>query len=413
MFKPFITTHLLKLSLILLMLLPQSSTADVLSIREDAPKRYVVKKGDTLWDLSGIYLTKPWLWPKLWGWNPQIKNPHLIYPGDVISLTYDADGTPRLSINSKVKKLSPKTRVTLKQSAAIPTLPLKLIRPYLSYEQSLDGAHLDALPYVLGAAQSSKNWFIDQILYINSVLEADKTYAIYRKGKAYTNIGKNKPLGYQTELVGTAKVIRTGTAEGEPAAIRVVTALSEIKAGDKILPASEGQQLPAFFKITQPDVALDATIIASPYQYRQFSKYDVVVLNMGAAQQAKVGNLLNIYHQSPAVIDIEQQPRYYQDASQFDKFTARMGDTFGEEKKVLLDMPKERIGELVLFKVYQNISYALITRTIKPAQVGDTTFVSIETAEPETAEPETAEPKTAEPEDDKASDSWFYGSSEK
>ena len=114
-----------------------SSHADVLSIKKDAPKQYVVKKGDTLWDISGVYLSEPWLWPQLWQMNPQINNPHLIYPGDALALIYDAHGNPRLVINSGFKKLSPQGRMTPKGKNAIPTLPLELLRPYLTYEQAI------------------------------------------------------------------------------------------------------------------------------------------------------------------------------------------------------------------------------------------------------------------------------------
>lgn len=394
MFKRFI------LFTAVLLWLPLSAVlADELTLRKDAPERYVVKKGDTLWDLSGNYLTKPWLWPKLWRLNPQIKNPHLIYPGDVISLSFDAQGQPLLSINTRVVKLSPKKRTTLKSATAIPTLPLKLILPYLSYEQSLDNQHLESLPYVLGADDNNKNWLSGQILYVNAPLKMGTTYAIYHKGEAYTNIDSSKPLGYQTVMVGTASVIRPGNNQGEPAAIKVLTSNSEIKAGDKVLPAIEGQSLPVFFKMSKPDIPLDATIIASPQRYRQFAKYDVVVLNTGLAHQAKVGHILDIYHQSTTVLDLDERPRYYQDASRFQKLEGLIksgSDEYGIDR-VMLDMPKEKIGELMIFKVYRNISYALITTASKPARVGDTTYRSLEKIVP-----------AVEEEPTKNLHDWFY-----
>ncbi|WP_397471461.1 LysM peptidoglycan-binding domain-containing protein, partial [Rheinheimera sp.] len=104
--------------------------ADVLKIRDDAPANYVVKKGDTLWDISALYLNEPWLWPQLWQMNPQIDNPHLIYPGDTLTLTYDAQGRPRLIVNDNVKRLSPGIRKTMKGGDAVSTLPLSMIRHY-------------------------------------------------------------------------------------------------------------------------------------------------------------------------------------------------------------------------------------------------------------------------------------------
>ena len=101
--------------------------ADVLKIRDDAPASYVVQKGDTLWDISALYLNEPWLWPQLWQMNPQVDNPHLIYPGDTLTLTYDAQGKPRLMVNDNVKRLSPTARKTMKGGDAISTLPLAVV----------------------------------------------------------------------------------------------------------------------------------------------------------------------------------------------------------------------------------------------------------------------------------------------
>lgn len=350
-----------------------TTSADVIKIRPGAPDRYVVKKGDTLWDLSGIYLSKPWLWPKLWGLNPQIKNPHLIYPGDVINLTYDAQGNPRLTINRKVKKLSPRKRIKLKNQQPIPTLPLRAIRPYITYEQSLSAEYLDSLPYVMGANVNSKNWIDRQIVYVNQPLDPAQTYAIYRKGQAYTNLDDDEPLGFETILVGTATVLRAGTGPADPAALKVKNSINEIKAGDKILPVGEGQTLPAFFKISLPQIALEATIIASPSNYREYSKYDVVVINRGDKDQVKVGNVLDIYHRSPMVVNDPENPRYLEDSSRFARITGDWIAPSEDGTGTLLEMPQEKIGQLMVFKVYENLSYAFITKAARPIRVGDTT----------------------------------------
>ncbi len=350
-----------------------SASADVIKLRPGAPERYVVKKGDTLWDLSGIYLSKPWLWPKIWKVNPQIKNPHLIYPGDVINLTYDAAGNPQLSINRNVKKLSPRKRIKLKTEQPIPTLPLRAIRPYITYEQSLSAEYLDSLPYVMGANVNSKNWIDSQIIYVNQALDPKQTYAIYRKGQAYTDIGEDEPLGFETVLVGIATVMRAGTGPADPAALKVKDAINEIKAGDKVLPVNEGQTLPAFFKISLPQSEVGATIIASPSDYREYSKYDVVVINRGDKHQLKVGNVLDIYHQSPMVVNDPENPRYLEDGSRFDRIN---GDWIGPSEDgtgSLLEMPKEKIGQLMVFKVYENLSYGFITNAERPIRIGDTT----------------------------------------
>jgi hypothetical protein len=162
--------------------------------------------------------------------------------------------------------------------------------------------------------------------------------------------------------------------------------MAEIKAGDKLLPINEGQTLSAFFNISRPTVPLNATIIASTAHYREFTKFDVVVLNVGLAQQAKAGNLLNIYHRSPTVIDDKGQPKYFEDASRYEKLKDSVKRYFDEDNKELRLMPEEKVGELMVFKVYQNVSYALITAAIKPARVGDTTFTRSNAAQSSTAD---------------------------
>lgn len=366
MFKPYFV-------LLVAALYSLQVTADVLQVRENAPQRYVVKKGDTLWDLSAIYLEKPWLWRKLWSWNPQIKNPHLIYPGDVLSLTYDSEGNPQLAVNSKIIKLSPKIRTKTKSRQAIPTLPLRIIRPYISYSQSLKGEYLDSLPYIMGSTANSKNWLDGQKVYVSEPLDSTQNYAIYRKGQAYTDPKSEEIIGFETSLVAIAEVVRQGDTQGNPATLLVTSSFTEIKAGDKVLPANEGQMQPVFFKITQPEGAIDATIIASPSQYREYSKYDIVVINKGLNAQAKVGNMLDIYHRSPTVVNDPDDPKYLEDSSRFSKI---LGSVFGQSTDgsgTVQRMPKEKIGELMIFKVYDNLSYAFVTTAIKPIRVGDTT----------------------------------------
>ncbi|HSG52790.1 MAG TPA: LysM domain-containing protein, partial [Rheinheimera sp.] len=184
--------------------------ADVLQIRDDAPASYVVKKGDTLWDISAMYLNEPWLWPQLWQMNPQIDNPHLIYPGDTLTLVYDAQGRPRLMVNDNVKRLSPGARKTMKGDDAVSTLPLSMIRHYLTFEQSLTDEQIAALPYILGSDANVKHSVADHTIYAKGVLEPGSSYGVYRKGKPYIDLENGELLGYETTLVATARAFRAG-----------------------------------------------------------------------------------------------------------------------------------------------------------------------------------------------------------
>lgn len=380
------------------------STAEELVLKADAPKKYTVKQGDTLWDISGMYLSQPWLWPQLWKLNPQVDNPHLIYPGDVLSLSFDADGNPVLEVNEDsnvvkispdtsapvaepevtaseelvsdedsaemsrpegYRKLSPQQRKTMKSTKAVTTLPLKMIRPFLTYEQALSESEINKLPYVLGANDQIKNSIKEHVLYVRGELELGASYGIYRKGKAYIDPETEELLGYETVLVATGKVFRPGNKENkEPASVQVIDVKQEIRQGDKLLPAADGQSLPAFFVMKKPEKSIEGVIIDTTSDLREFSKWDIVVLNKGLIDDVAPGHMFSIYRNSPAVVDTKHGPVYLTDASKYEKLT---GGIDGE----VLQMPKEKIGNLMVFKVSDRVSFAIVTGTRQPIRVGD------------------------------------------
>ena len=143
---------MLKPSLFLILSLSLSMfvMADELTLNKNAPKSYIVKNGDTLWDISGIFLKQPWLWPKLWRLHPDINNPHLIYPGDELRLVFDEKGQPMLVRGKPELKWSPRARMQLKDQSAISTLPLKVIAPYIKYDSIITEDEIEKLPYILG-----------------------------------------------------------------------------------------------------------------------------------------------------------------------------------------------------------------------------------------------------------------------
>lgn len=365
----------------LLFCLTTTVSADILAIKPDAPKSYTVKQGDTLWDISGLYLQQPWLWPQLWKLNPQVENPHLIYPGDVLSLSYDKDGRPVLSVNGSaikvsptdpvtepgqgIRKLSPQVRKSLKNVKAVTTLPLMMIRAFLTYEQSLSAEQIDGLPYVLGADDHVKNASQGHVLYVRGQLQQDAAYGIYRKGKAYIDPQTEEVLGYETILVGTARAFRSGGVEvSAPASVAVLDVKQEIRQGDRLIPAADGQSLPAFFTMRKPEQPLTGAIIDTTSDLREFSSWDIVVLNKGLQDGIKAGYMFGISRQSPTVVDSSRGPVYMSDASKYQKI---MGGLDGDR----IEMPKEQIGELMVFKVAERTSFAIVTGTKKPIRVGD------------------------------------------
>tara|TARA_B100000700_G_scaffold45101_1_gene47014 strand:- start:316 stop:1443 length:1128 start_codon:yes stop_codon:yes gene_type:complete len=358
------------------------SLADVLTVKENAPEQYVVEKGDTLWDISAIYLDKPWLWPELWQMNPQIDNPHLIYPGDTLYLVYDAQGRPRLVMErpENYQKLTPHGRKTMKSDSAIPTISLELLRPFLTYEQALSEEQIAAQPYVLGANENVKRPTKGHILYVKGDLERNRNYAIYHKDDPYIDPQTEEVLGYEVKLVATARAFRSGDFDnGVPASVFVNDVKREINAGDFLLPVSEGQSLPAFFKMRRPDKDIDGEIIASTNELREFSKMDIVVLNRGLTDEVKAGHMFDIRRQSPTVVDGDDGPSYKEDASTYEKVASNIEESFNFEEdgdNTTWHMPKEKVGELMVLKVQDRVSYAIVTKTLRPIRVGDVVSVN-------------------------------------
>ncbi|REL25106.1 LysM domain-containing protein [Thalassotalea euphylliae] len=356
--------------------LPWLAVANVLELNKEAPTTYIVEKGDTLWDISSIFLEQPWLWPKLWRLNPEIDNPHLIYPGDVLRLVYDEQGEPQLIVEEATAppveitprekptiKLSPKLRKQAKKEP-VATLPLHVIAPYIQYDHLLTQAQVDTLPYVIGSDEGYKSSMDGFKVYVNDDLIPGKSYAMYYVDEEIIDPETDKSLGYNVKLTGTAQVVRAGNmAERRPSTMLVNSANREIRSGNLVLPINEGQLLPSFFTMQSADPSLRGVIVKSATDGREFGKLEVVMINRGSEHAVKVGDVLSIQRQSPAVVETKDGPQYKATASRWDRLTS------GGEAEY--DMPEEPLGEVMVFKVYDQASMALILRTSKPARLLD------------------------------------------
>lgn len=174
-------------------------------IRADSPSEYSVVKGDTLWDISARFLNSPWLWPEIWQANPEIANPHLIYPGDVVRLVY-VDGRPVLRVDrNAVVKLSPKARPQ-PLAGAIPTLPLSVIGPYLTGNQMVAGGELDAAPYLIAQRDGKLLSADGDVVYARGeAIFGLESYGIYRSGREFVDVDSGDVLGVEAIEVGQAR----------------------------------------------------------------------------------------------------------------------------------------------------------------------------------------------------------------
>lgn len=356
--KIILTFSLLACSLI--------SLADQLKINDNAPKTHIVVKGDTLWDISAIFLKQPWLWPKLWRLNPEISNPHLIYPGDIITLVFDDKGEPMLVLE-QVKasyKWSPKIRQKSKSDMAIRLLPLEVIAPFIKYDHLFSAEQLEKFPYVIGSDEGYKSSVNGFKVYVNKNLDLAKTYAIYNKGEEVIDPETHDSLGFYVDLVATGQALRIGDQdENEPATLKVTTAKREIRSGDFVVPVHDGQMFPSVFTMKAADKSLRGAIIKASSDGREFGKLEVVMINRGSEHQVTVGDVMAIKRLSPGVVDTNTGPEYTIEASRWNRLRTSDGSDY--------KMPEELLGELMVFKVYQQASMALILRTEKPARLQD------------------------------------------
>lgn len=312
--------------------------------KEDYPERYTVVKGDTLWDISERFLKSPWLWPEVWHANPQIANPHLIYPGDVIGLIY-INGEKKITTlkegpNNGVKKLSPMVRSEPIETA-IPTIPLDAIASFLSSNRIVGIEELEAAPYVLvGKEQHLITGAGDQIFARGSV-EGAASVGVYRKSEQYVDPDTKEFLGLEAKSIATANVDATN---GEVLTLTVQRSSEELRVGDRILPTDD-RVINSTFTPSKPDGDVRGKMIAVESGVGNIGQYNVVVINRGAREGIKEGNVLAIY-----------------------KSGGLVRDPYTKEQ---IELPSERAGLMMVFRVFDKLSYGLILKATRPLKVLD------------------------------------------
>lgn len=358
-------------------------------VRSDHPDTYVVKKGDTLWDISGMFLKNPWYWPEIWQANPQIENPHLIYPGDVISLVY-IDGEPRLMVNGEPPAdVGPQVRDE-GESDAIPPLPLSSIRSFLTRPRVLTEEEWQSAPYVAAVEENRTIGADLQLAYarrFDGDLKVGQQYAIMRPTVVYTDVPagwfwqkdkrKVESKGWQTsdqwhwslrewvsergaDVLGY-EVVEIGTATvsvlGDPATLYVTYAEMEVRRGDLLLPIDESPFPLNFYPHAPANAAIDARVIGVAGDFDHAGPNDVIVLSRGAQDGVEVGEVYSIYQPGEVVHDEVAYPK----GTYKEFFNPR-------DKKVKL--PDEFTGHVMVFRTFDRISYGLVVNGVKPVFLG-------------------------------------------
>ena len=324
--------------------------AQAAELRADHPDTYVVKKGDTLWDISGRFLTDPWKWPEIWHVNPEIANPHLIFPGDILRLVY-IDGKPYLVKSDRLPdgtiKLRPQARV-LSEGDAISTIPLDLIRPYLINEMVVDASIFDSAPYVVAMAEDhTVVGGYDDRLYIRGLGgERGGSYGLYRKGKEYRDPQTQELLGTEARFLASGIITRPG----DPATLDIKKSRLEVLEGDVALARNE-TPLPPVFAPRAPTVDINANIISVYDGVTQIGQYNVVTLDKGRRDGLEDGHVLTIYQRGKMVKDGVASKR--------------------EGEDIYITLPEERAGSLMIFRTYEKVSLALIMDAQRPMHLLD------------------------------------------
>ena len=307
----------------------------------DYPERYTVVKGDTLWDIAALFLRDPWRWPEVWQGNPQINNPDLIYPGDVLVMTF-FDGKPSLkALRREVVKLSPEVRVEDFRDAIQPIDPAA-IQPYLNSPLVTDEEELLSAGYIVDGFDSRLLMGQYDKFYARSVAtSATGEYRIFRPGRHFVDPDTGESLGYEARHLGDAKLM----SEGDPAKLVITEAFEDTTLRDRLRPVERKLALPFFYPDVPSDPTVRGTILDTPNRATELGALSVVAINLGERERIKPGDVLRIYSRS----------RERKDPMTGERF----------------DIPEEEVGLLLVFRTFDKVSYAIITDSKRQVLPGD------------------------------------------
>jgi len=309
-------------------------------LAEGHPNEYVVQVGDTLWDIAGTFLKDPWFWPEIWYVNPDIVNPHLIYPGDVIGLVY-IDGQPRLTnVRASTYRMSPQARVT-PLNEAIASIAYEDVAAFLSSGVILEKEQADSLPYLLETRGDHLIASAGNEIYVRRMSQETPgaRFNVVHIGDPLYDPDDNRLIGYQGIPVGEG-VLRRG---GDPATVALTSTSMEAKPGDRLIPAEV--DIPLNFFPSSPSSQVDGRIISVVGGVTQIGQYMVVVLNRGSNNGLAVGDVLSVF-QTGDVVD--------------DRFA---GGT--------VTLPEEEAGTVMVFKTFDRISYGLVMEATQAIHIHD------------------------------------------
>jgi LysM repeat protein len=329
-----------------------AAATEAIPLAPNAPGSYVVKRGDTLWGISKVFLRDPWYWPEIWQVNPQIQNPHLIYPGDTLRLVY-IDGKPRIQLQrGDMARAEPRVRSEPLESA-VTAIPYETVAAFMSKPFVLATEQVKGAPYLFAARDTHVIMAAGNTVYARGFpqpAEVGALYNVVRVGDPLRDPDDNKIVGYDGLYTASGHVTRTG----DPTSLILTESSLEAEAGDKLFPGLV--DVPLDFIPSAPKTKINGRIMAVRDGVTMIGQYQVVVINRGARDGLAPGNVLAVYDKGEKVRDNQR--------TGFVNFTT---DMFSHKVR----LPDERNGTFMVFKTFDRISYGLIMEATDIIRVAD------------------------------------------
>jgi len=344
-------------------------------LRADHPDTYTVRQGDTLWDLSAKFLSKPWLWPEIWQANPQVRNPHLIYPGDVLNLSF-ING-PRLRLEPAVHR----------EAQAVPAIPLEELRLFLKDMRVMDSEAVRSAPYVVGFEEARLRGAVGQNLYVRGLKSTPgQRWAIVRPSHVFRGFEQDDPNDAENEIVGhvldsDAAMVRSPWAEdfrndghygrgddlgvevsvigmaetlreGDPATLLLLDATQEIRSGDRLMPVDDTPYDPYYYPHAPQAVPRNARVIAFADAMDAAGRRQVVALSIGSKDGVDNGQTYALFEPGETIHD--------------DVASNSWNRGVGERVR----LPDEFVGHVMVFRTFDRVSYGLMMDGLRPVHRG-------------------------------------------
>ncbi len=344
-------------------------------LRSTHPDNYTVRRGDTLWGISAKFLVKPWLWPEIWQANPQVHNPHLIYPGDVLNLSL-INGEPSLKLEPGVHR----------EASAVPAIPLDAVQTFLKDLRVMDSSVVSKAPYVVGLEEDQLRGTSGQNIYVRgldsqpgqrwAIVRPEHMFRGYDNGSGGTaeygdelwanaamvkspweedfnngsgHYSRGKDMGVEVKVIGTAEVLRTG----DPSTLLVLDSTAEIRSGDRLMPVDNHPYDPYFYPHAPKSLPKDGRVIAFTDAMDAVGPNQIVALSAGSADGVDNGTTFSVWQPGDNIHDDVA-------SDSWDR---------GVGKRVTL--PDEYIGHVMVFRTFEHVSYGLVMDGLRPVKMGD------------------------------------------